>query len=271
MDVLREIAQITAGFSGEIGVWARSLDGGEPVAVNADSPFPTASTIKVPIMYEVFRQAQAGRFRLDDPLPLTRANKVPGSGVLKHLTDGQQLSIRDYCVLMTIISDNTATNVLLDLVGIDAVNQALADLGLAGTRLYRKIFLGSGRLAESTPADLGRLMELIAHEQVLTPAACREILQIMRQQQYKDLLTRYIEDYEFEDEEFGRSPVTVASKSGWDDGTRNDVGVIWAPQARYVVAIMSRGCRDLREHPDNEGSIAVARVARAIYRHFTGR
>jgi len=269
MRVLAEIEEIARGFSGRLGVWACRVDGGEPVAYGAEEPFPTASTIKVPILYEVFRQAGEGRFRLEDPLPLTRENQVPGSGVLKDLTPGIALPVRDYCTLMITVSDNTATNVLLDLVGVEAVTRSMAAIGLHRTRLYRKIFQGSGPLAESTPADLGRLLLGLARGEWLTPGACAEMLGMLYRQQHKEMLTRYIDDYQFEEEEMGRCPVRVASKSGWSDDVRADVGLIETPSVRYVVAIMSKGCRDEREHPDHEGAIALARVSRAIYDHFT--
>lgn len=269
---LRQIDQaFTAETGGTLGVWARRLDGGPAVAYQAEALFPAASTIKVPVLYEVLRQAVEGRLDLGSPVVLRAEECVPGSGVLKDLTPGVQLSVLDLAVLMIIISDNTATNLLIDLVGIDAVNRSMQELGLNQVRLARKIFHTHmpGR-NEASPAGLGRLMEGIGRRDVLTPAACDRMLEILRRQQDKSLLTRYIEAYEFEAEEFGQSPVTVASKSGWSDGVRNDIGIIWAPAAAYAVAILSRGCRDEREHPDNAGSIAVARASRAVYRHFTG-
>ncbi|BDG60212.1 serine hydrolase [Caldinitratiruptor microaerophilus] len=270
MAITDDIRALAERFSGTLGVWAQSLDTGETVEWNAEETFPAASTIKLPILYEVYKQAGEGRLDLAERLVLRAEDIVPGSGVLKDLTPGLALTVKDLATLMITVSDNTATNLLIDRVGREAVNDSMRELGLRGTHLDHKLFRAPEGAPpnRSTPADLGRLMRLIAARAVLTPAACGEMLDILGRQQYTEQITRRLPDYDGFVEP-GREPaVRVASKSGAIRGTRNDVGLVEARGRRYVLALMTRGCRDLRFHPDNEASLLLADVSAALYRHF---
>jgi len=269
--VVDAITRLAGRFSGVLGVWAESLTTGETISWNAHEVFPSASAIKLPILYEVYRQADAGRFHLTDRLTVRAEDVVPGSGVLKDLTPGLALPVRDLATLMIVVSDNTAANVLVDLVGLDAVNRSLEALGLRGTRLEHKFFRGTEGAAQnrSTPADLGRLMRVIATREVLSPQACDEMLAILGRQHHTDHITRRIPEFDAF-VEAGREPaVRVACKSGAVRGTRNEVGLVETRGARYVIAMMSRGCTDRRFHPDNEGALLLADVSAVIYAHFT--
>src|SRR5574337_502763 len=184
--VLQGIQRLAAQFSGVLGVWSQSLVGGETIEWNAEDGFPSASSIKLPILYEVYRQAGDKRFHLTDTRTVEATDVVPGSGILKDLTPGVTLSIRDLATLMIVVSDNTAANLLIDLVGTEAVNRSMKTLELRATVLGHKFFRAPAGAApnSSTPADLGRLLVQIARHRVLTPAACEEMLQILRQQHY---------------------------------------------------------------------------------------
>jgi beta-lactamase class A len=271
MTWMQEVEDLTAGFSGTLGVWARSFDTGEVLAYRAEESFPPASTIKLPVLYEVFRQVGEGRIALTDPLTVNAADVVGGSGILKDLSAGLKLCVRDIATLMIVVSDNTATNMLIDLVGIDAVNASCANLGMTATRLENKMQRPKegGPVNRSTPADLGRLMGLIAEGRVLTPPACEDMLEILRRQHYTDNITRALPEFDAF-LEAGKAPVVrVASKSGSIRGSRNDVGLVEAGGRRYVVAMMSKGCTDLRFYQDNEASVLLPKVSAATYRHFT--
>jgi beta-lactamase class A len=273
VSLVDEIARLAAGFSGTLGVWARSLDTGETIEWNAVESYPAASTIKLPILYEVFRQAGEGRFLLGDARVLGAADVVPGSGILKDLTPGLALTVRDLATLMIVISDNTATNMLIDLVGLEAVNASAAGLGLQGTRLAFKLFRapdGPPRNV-STPRDLGLLMTMIATREVLTPQACDEMLAILGRQHFTDLITRRLPEYDGFLEADKTPVVLVASKSGSIRGTRNDVGLVRAHGHTYVLAMMSRDCKDPRFYHDNEAALLLPDVSAAVYRHFVGR
>jgi len=269
--VIDAIARLARQFSGTLGVWAESLTTEEMISWNAQEVFPSASAIKLPILYEVYRQADEGRFQLTDPLTVRGEDVVPGSGVLKDLTPSLALPARDLATLMIVVSDNTASNVLIDLVGLDAVNRSMENLGLIATRLEHKFFRGTQGAPQnrSTPADLGRLLSLIARRAVLRPQVCDEMLAILGRQHHTDHITRRIPDFDgFV--EAGRVPaVRVACKSGSIRGTRNEVGLVEALGARYVIAMMSRGCADQRFYPDNEGALLLADVSALIYGNFT--
>lgn len=270
MSVLDEIRTLAAGFSGILGVWAQSLATGETIEWNPNESFPAASAIKVPILCEVFRQAGEGRFGLLDPRTLRADDVVPGSGILKDLTPGVALSVRDLATLMIVVSDNTATNMLIDVVGVASVNDLMTQLGLTGTRLEAKLFKApeGAPLNRSTPRDLGRLMALIATDAILTPQACAGMLAILVRQHFTDNITRRLEEFDGYLETGKMPAVTVASKSGAIRGTRNDVGLVTAHGRRYVIAVMSKGCADLRFYQDNEASVLLPKVSATIYEHY---
>ena len=167
---LARIERVREGFSGRIGVGARNLATGEEVLVDHEHVFPTASTIKLAVLVELYRQVEQGRCSLDDRLELRAEEIVPGAGVLRDLQPGLLPTVRDLAVLMIIVSDNTATNVLIDhLGGVEPVNAAVGDLlGPSSLVLHRKVDfdpVGSAKspLGESAPWDLMRLVAAIGN------------------------------------------------------------------------------------------------------------
>jgi hypothetical protein len=143
---LARLQEIAASTRGVIGLFVLDPASGDTFAVNEHVPFPQASAIKIPVLMEVYKQAGEGKFKLSDENCITREEKAVGGGILSHLGDGTvRMSIHDLCVLMIMVSDNTATNILIDLVGIENVNRTLESLGLRHTRL-RRLF----RLSQST-------------------------------------------------------------------------------------------------------------------------
>jgi beta-lactamase class A len=270
MSWTQAVEGLVADFSGTLGLWAKSLDTGEVLLYRSEESFPPASTIKVPVLYEVFRQAGEGRFSLTDPLLLEADDVVGGSGILKDLTPGLTLPVRDLATLMIVVSDNTATNMLIDLVGADAVNGSCERLGLTSTRLENRMQRPKegGPANRSTPADLGHLMAHIAERRVLTEAACDAMLDIMRRQHFTDNITRALPEFDAYVEAGKEPTVRVASKSGSIRGTRNDVGLVEAHGRRYVIAMMSKGCTDTRFYHDNEASVLLPKISAAVYGHF---
>ncbi len=263
MNLAPRIAAIADAFSGTLGVSAINLTSGAHFDYQSDLSFYPASTIKLPLLYEVFRGALAGRWGLDDQLALTPANQVDGSGVLADLTPGLRLSVRDTAMLMIVVSDNTATNMLVDLCGTDSLNASMVELGLTSIRMNRKIGIQTETpLGTATPADMARLMQLLGLHQVLTPAACTDMIDILKRQKYKETTNRYIPETDVEDD---LAPVQIASKSGWIRGVRNDVALIWAPRSTYVLSMFTKDAKDRRYYVDNEGSLVLPRVSQAIY------
>src|SRR5579883_294464 len=181
---LSRIQAIDRGFDGVLGVYAIDLTDGSVLAYHADDVFPTASSIKVPILIEVYRQQRAGKLRLEDEITLTTADKVGGSGHLQYrLAKGPvKLTLRELVAAMIEDSDNLATNKIIKLVGRENVNALLDNLELRQTRLQRLMMDGKaaaeGRENISTPAEMARVMEKIYRNQVVDPAACKEMLEI---------------------------------------------------------------------------------------------
>src|SRR3712207_5016623 len=165
--VIGEIEREFAEFAGTGGIAAKHLGTGEEIRINADDLTATASTIKVPILIELFRQVEAGEVRLEDRLAVNEAIRAPGSGVLRELSLGVELTVRDHATLMIVVSDNTSTNLLIDLVGRERVNQTMAEFGFRQTRLRQRLdFPAIGpdarNLAGTTPGELAAIMEALA-------------------------------------------------------------------------------------------------------------
>ena len=279
------IAARVQSFAGRMGVAAIHLDSGETIAVAADERFPTASAIKTAVMVEAFHQIAAGRLRKDQLVTLTDEVKVGGSGVLPSLRSGGQHSIGDLLYLMIALSDNTATNMLIALVGTKAVDDRMAAYGLPLTRLYRPTFRGGHAdvfpeeerefgLGSSTPRETARLMELIARGKAVSPEASAEMAALLGKQQNYMMIPRLLPLEE--------DKVTYAGKSGQDDeklpdaegvkgAIRVDSGIVTTPRGRYVIAIFARRGKDTRWTVDNDAFIAGAEVSKMVFDHFTRR
>ncbi|HWG85827.1 MAG TPA: serine hydrolase [Deinococcales bacterium] len=259
-----------AAFSGTVGVYARRLDrSGEALELNADESFPTASVVKLPLLVAALHRVQEGVLDLDGRYPLTQIDQVTGSGVLHVLQPGLQPTLRDLLTLMIVVSDNTATNMVLDaLGGREPVNRVLSDWGFSATRVVGKLQLPweltnddqkAGQLNSSTPRDTGRLLEKLWRRELLPGTATELALGILEGQQFNETIPRYL------------PPGTRAlHKTGEITGVRNDAGIVLAGDATYAVVLFSRGGSDHREHPDNEGVLALARIAAAIHEELAG-
>src|SRR5579864_3740941 len=136
----KQLNKMAAHFHGKVGLYAINMKTGDTVAIEPDQPVQTASVIKLPIMVETFAEVAAGKRSLQDKLVLTKENQVPGSGILAQLQPGLELTLYDAVVLMMDLSDNTATNLVIDHIGIPAVNTRIKAMGLKDTYLYKKVF-----------------------------------------------------------------------------------------------------------------------------------
>jgi beta-lactamase class A len=270
MTIQAELESLAQSFSGTYGLWARSLTTGEVIEFGeVREEIRSASIIKLAIAYEVFRRIQLGELDPQMPLTLTEEEKVPPSGVLTYLTPGLQLPLIDVVKLMMIISDNTASNMLIDLVGAESVRQSMADLGLHGIKLYNKFFKAPpGKpINVCSPADTGRLLDMIIRKEVLTPALCEQLVEIMAGV-VSPFIPRYLPEL-MEPEWVPDVPnLKVIAKTGCVAGCRHEVGAVWRKSEGYVLCIMTRGCPDHREWEDHEGVLLISKVARAVHRHF---
>lgn len=226
---LQEIFDSSPAVTGLVAV---DLTSGEKISWNPDVQFPQASSIKIPILMEVFKQAHEGKFSLSDPLPLTSENTVGGTGILKHLEDPAALSIKNLGILMIALSDNSATNALIDLMGISEINNTLKSLGMSKTLLQRKMMNSeaSARGEENlaTPAEAAKLLQLLYNGEFVNPEVSREIIEILKMTDREDSrLAAGIPEN-----------VPIAFKPGFIDGVSTEWAIVLLEQRPYAVAFM---------------------------------
>ena len=274
--VIAAIEREFAEFPGSGGVAAKRLDTGEELRVNAEAQTATASTIKVPILIELFRQVDADTVDLDTRLTLSQEARTVGSGILRELSPGLDLALRDYATLMIVVSDNIATNVLIDLLGIDRINQTMAELGFSRTKLlerldFPKIGRDARNLAVTTPSDLAAMMEALATGTILSATSRSAILEILGRQHFNGLVPRYLPHFPHP-EELGHpdNGLRIANKTGGWTGMRADMALVEWPGTRYVIGIVTEGDTDTRFWAENAGDRLIGRVSRLIFEHFGG-
>lgn len=240
-------------LDGVLGYAIADLGGTDSFTRLPDQAFPTASTIKLAILYELMKRADEGALRLDDTIVLDRARAVPG-GLLYELGT-PTLSLRDYANAMIIESDNTATNVLIDRLGMEAVNGRMAGLGLASIKLRRHMIdieaARKGLENVATPADLGRLLQMFHKGDGLTPSSQGEALRILKKPK-NSAIRRAVP---------GR--IDVASKSGSLEGVRGDTAIVYAKNRPFVIVVMSTYVQD-----EDAAESAIERIAGIAYRYF---
>lgn len=241
-------------FSGKVWIYAKNLDTGKDYALRADEQVRTASTIKLPIMTEVFHQVAQGKVKWTDEIVLTKEKKQGGSGILFEFSDDTKIDLKTAVNLMIVVSDNTATNLVLDKVGADNVNDFVESLGLHQTRSMRKIGGGGDSkastdprlklfgLGASSPRDMVKLLEMLENGQVVSREASAEMLNILKRQQFKDGIGRGLPD-----------TIQSASKSGALDRLRSDVGIIYTRRGRIAMAITTDDMMEVSYTQENPG------------------
>jgi beta-lactamase class A len=247
-----ELAAIERKHPGVLGVTAIDLTSGRLVGYHADYVFAQASVIKIPILIRAFEAAAAGELALDSRLTLTASDAVGGSGELqKRLATGAvELTVLELLTAMIQSSDNTATNRAIALVGMNRVNAMLNRLRLPETRL-RRVMMDSaaarrGEENISTPAEMARLAVMIYREEVVSPAACRQMIGILK----------LVKGAMKPDVPAG---VEVASKTGGLPGVHAETGIIYLPGRPFVLSVMSGWQGEANP---------VGEVTRAVYEHF---
>jgi beta-lactamase class A len=235
---------------GRIGFFCKDTETGETLAYHADEPCVAASVIKLCVMAEAFRARAAGTLDFDAPVTVRAEDKKPSCGALTYLHDGLEVTVRDLAVLMIILSDNTATNLLIDRLGTERINAFMTALGLSDrTRCRRKLFepalAARGITNHVTADDIGLLLEQMLRGELVSPAASREMLDILRDQRLNGKMP------------FHLSPrkIPCAHKTGedYDDGITHDCGIIYAAHPVVfcflaegaVVPVAERALQDL--------------------------
>jgi beta-lactamase class A len=281
--ILDQLEERIAHFDGELGLAAKNLNTGETLAVHADARFPTASLIKVAVMVEAYHQMAEGRLRRDATVTIRDSDKVGDETVpLNMLHDGTLLTVADLLNLMIAYSDNTATNLLVRLVGTANIDRRTASYGLASTKIFRPTFRDGHAdvfpeeerqfgLGMTTPRETARLFELIAEGKIVGRAACDEMLGILEKQQDRAMIPRSLP--------IEKDKIVVANKTGWDEEKlpdaggfkgeiRTDAAYVRGPKLRYVIAICIRRGKDRHVTVDNEALVTGAHLSRMVYDYF---
>jgi beta-lactamase class A len=251
-ELRQKVRRLIRKPGGVFGLAVRDLLGGDELLINENEVFPAASVIKVGILAELMRQTSAGKLSLSDVVHLKDEDKVGGSGILFELHAGLELTVNDLAVLMMVQSDNTAGNLLIDMVSMASVNEYLGQLGLSATRLERKFMdyeaRDRGRENVTTPWDMMRLLELIYRERL---PHSRLMLDILCRQQDTHKMRLLLPD-----------GVRVGNKGGELDGVRHDVGIVLTSHP-YVFCALTRDQQDVVA-----AELAIARLSRLFYDYF---
>jgi beta-lactamase class A len=253
-----------------VSLFAKNLDTGVAIGIRESEPVRTASTIKLPILLSVFDAVARGQAKWTDLLTVTAAEKVSGTGIIgSEISDGVQLPLRDAVNLMMVLSDNTATNLILERFSADSVNAYLDKLGIKTTRSMRKILganaerrgvSAAGKLPEnqkygiglSTPHDMVAILEKLERGEIVSPDASKQILEIMRRCQDGNGIRRRF------------SGVKIINKTGALDALRADVGIVYAKGGRIAMAITVDGIPKPDWSPENPGLLMIADLAKLL-------
>jgi beta-lactamase class A len=277
-----QIASIVNGFRGQMGVAAIDLRTGETIAIGADARFPTASTIKTAVMVEAWQQAVDGRLPMDTRIALRDGDKVGGSGILRGMAEGLSPSVADLVHLMIVLSDNTATNMLIERLGTARVNARLESYGLANTKLFRPTFR-DGRpdvlpelerefgLGMSTPRETARLMASIAEGKAVSRQASDAMLATLRRQQDRAMIPRHLPDNVQVGNKSGTDEEKHAGADGVKRHVRADAAIVTGTSINYVIAIYARQIEDTRWTVDNDALVTGAKVSRMVFDRFSAR
>lgn len=256
---------LVGAHRGQVGYIVRELDGGAELAYRAEESFPTASLIKVPILVTVFDLVRQGRLSLDDRINVLPIDVVPGAGVLQHLHAGISITVRDAAWLMITISDNTATNLLLDRIIIRRVWDKMDALGLSRTRVHSKSFLRESSVAMdssvkyglgvSTPREMAELFTLLSKGLAVSPSADSTMLDMLAANEDAQLLQRYVTG--------ARAP----HKTGATDRVRTECS-LWYLRVRVVACVFTKENMDTRWVLDSEPQRLLARMGEAIVQQW---
>src|SRR5215211_3641918 len=274
VQVERALDAILTQSGGELALAAMNLTTGEEIARNAERSMPTASVFKLPLLVEVFRQAEAGALDLDERATLRGEDSVMGSGILRDFGPGLQPTLRDLAMMMVIVSDNSATNLLLDRVGGPRqVNATMGNLGFPSIVVHRRIVFGeittNGSLAEAAPRDLMRLVAMLAREELVSGAASREMLAILGRQRHLEQTPRFIAYGPYAGDFGLPQPIRVSNKTGFMNGLRADTGLITIdPDVQIAYSVVNDAGADATYRQEHPGDIINALIGRVLVEYW---
>jgi beta-lactamase class A len=256
MKLEKSILDIDRGLDGVMGVAIVDLTDGHKYLLHANDVYPQASSIKICVLAELYRQAQQGKLKLTDLYTVNAADLVQDSDIMGGLTPGvTQITLRDLATMMVAVSDNSATNVLIDRVGMDNVNAFLKAQGLRDTRLRRKMMdlkaAAEGRENVSTPNEMLNLLQALYRDEILNKEMTADFFKVLST--HKDSwIPRNLPD-----------DLRIADKPGALEGVRNDSGVIFVDKRPYVLCVMTTYL-----HRERDGEEAISNISLAAWRMF---
>jgi beta-lactamase class A len=285
----KKILKLSKQVQGTVGFAIKHVQSKQCLFLNENQLFPTASVFKVPVLVELFNQVKTGEVSLDQRLRMREEDKSPGSGVLKELQAGVELTVKDLATLMAIISDNTATDMLTDLLGLEAINSTMSRLGYSKTRVVMnckgilfdlvgidvriasqeqlqrgwellkqgKVNLRARALSTkdnnvSTPREMMRLFEDLLAHRILDDASCEGILDILKRQQLRTRIPLLLPE-----------TIIIAHKTGTLRGIRNDSGIVYLPKSQLIISAFSKKVKN-----PLETDRAIGEISKSAYEHF---
>jgi beta-lactamase class A len=265
-----QLLPLIKAHKGHVAVVVKNLSNDEVFEYNPDDVMPTASLIKFPVMIEAYRQAAAGKVDLDTAITLRKADKVPGSGILTyHFSEGASFPLRDAIRLMIVYSDNTATNLVLDAIGIGSTAATMEAMGYPNTKIHSKVYRRDTSvfpdrspkygLGSTTASEMIRLCDALYRKELVSQEASEAMLDHMRSCDDKDKFPRFL------------PPGTkVAFKTGSVSDARTAAGIIECPEGPVAVCVLTSENEDQRWDADNAGNRLCAEVAREVFNHYGG-
>lgn len=271
------LESIAALHHGDVALFAENLKTGETVGIHPDEAVPTASVIKLAILYAAMQQVRAGAARLDDPLIMRKDDQVPRSGALLFFDTPMTLTLKDALTMMIVLSDNTATNLVIDHIGFAAINSCIQKIGLKNTCLYRKALRPAEAsapedhkrfgLGKTTPREIAQLMQKIISgdfSEQSTPSRAGDehlrdlMLYMLRNQFYQGSIPRYLGAM------YTDTDSLIANKTGELNAVRNDVAAIDSNNGMLILSIFTYNNHDQSWSVENEGCLTIAKLAKAI-------
>ena len=284
-----QLQQIAAAHHGKVAVYAENLKTHQTASLSPDLPVQTASTIKLAILLDSAEQIRAGKASFGEKLVLTGDNQVGGSGIIGQLDTPLALTLKDVLHLMVTLSDNTATNMAIDRLGLEHIDATLRQAGLKQTWLYKKVMKPAAAsmpadqpkfgLGKTTAREMAALMTRLvtcslelgtsapkaqSAPREVDGAICGAILKMLRVQQDRDGLPRYIEALDT-----GEHGSAIGNKAGALDHVRNDVAIIGTKQGPVVIAAFTFDNEDQRWTGDNQGKITLAKIGEAVVKAWS--
>lgn len=264
-----KIEAMAAQHHGKLALYVSNLKTGDTIAISPDTPVSTASVIKLPMLVEAMEQVKAGKHKLDDKITLQKDDIVQGSGILQFFDTPLAITFKDALTFMIIESDNTATNLVIDQVGIKNVNDWISQMGLKDTYLYKKVFKPATGpmpadqkkfgLGKTTAREMAKVMESIVRCDLHDETLCDAMLYMLRNQQYRNLVPHYIET---SDTSEGLS--LIANKTGSLNEVRNDVAVVYSRNGPIIISAFTYDNADKSWNNDNAAELLVAHIAKTV-------